>query len=141
VRPLRHCDLKCEQLALLADSLTAGRPKELLLVSKPAYPADEVPQWLLGLGVCLLAAGALLNLWLAKQVMALVLAVAAVALPALAIYLRRNAGRGAAPRIRRVVVNDKVNNFTTVPLETAKYLTPVPKPGLPDLPVGAIGKV
>ena len=97
-----------------------------------AAPADEVPQWPLVFGLCLLALGAFWNWRLGNDRVALILTAAAVAIPLFGVGLRSYLGKSRAPRIRRVVVVDEPAPRATIPLETAKYITPEPLPGLPD---------
>jgi hypothetical protein len=95
-------------------------------------PADEMPKWPLVLSCGLLALGAVPNLRDGRGGVALVLAVVGVVLPGIAIGIRKHVGHRRLPRIRRVVVAADDSPGGTVPLDTAKYLTPLPRPGLPE---------
>jgi hypothetical protein len=95
-------------------------------------PADEVPQWPLVLGLCLLALSAFLTMRLGHTEAALVIVAVAVVIPIVGIFLRSvlGLGRPKPPRIRRVIVREEAP-IVSVQLETAKYLAPAPQPSVP----------
>jgi hypothetical protein len=95
--------------------------------------ADAVRHWPLVLGLCLLAVGAVWNLRVGKDGIVLVLVCAAVVIPGIGLLIRAYLRLSRpAPRVRRVVVTDNDESLATVTLESAKYLTPAPQPGLRD---------
>ena len=90
-------------------------------------PAGEVPQWPLVFAVCVLALGAASNRKLGNDVLALVLAAAAVIIPVVGFCVRSYQRRKLPPRIRRVVV-EVDSPRGTIQLESAKYI-PTPRYG------------
>jgi hypothetical protein len=102
-------------------------------MSKPVdLPSDQVKLWPLVLGLVLLAFGAFLNRRLGNNGTAMVLAALAVVIPVVGFCCRSYFSTRVAPRIRRVYVDEEPHSIRTVALESAKYLTPPPRPGLPE---------
>lgn len=102
-------------------------------MSKPVdLPSDQVKLWPLVLGLFLLAFGAVLNGRLGNNVTAMVLAGLAVVIPMVGFCCRSYFNANETPRIRRVYVDEEPHSTTAVTLESAKYLTPPPRPGLPE---------
>lgn len=94
-------------------------------------PTDETRHWPLVLGVMMLVTGSVLYWRLGHVQVAAVLAALAVLTPMAGYMLRAYLSSTSQPRIRQVVVNVRSSTtIASIPLESAKYLTPASRSGL-----------